>query len=185
MQDLLDKTVRASKTCLSGALENPKHCAVSSQGHVQAKNTRKENKGWLQACGRSFEDMVQHLSQFARQDAFGQGTISEKESQQPLVAPTLPTSPGSSSKRLSRAEAAKALDSTGGVKESGGQLWFGDCFCQPCQCAWVKLRRKNTLGRRNQSSLVSQILRPCCSCGNNVCRPLWLSVAKFSAIEAA
>ena len=64
------------------------------------------------------------------------------ESSKPRAVPTLPTSSASSSRRLTKEEAAKAL----GLKwcrRNCDELWFGGCFWQPCQCAWVQLRKKH------------------------------------------
>ena len=51
-------------------------------------------------------------------------------------------------------------------------LWFGGCFWQPCQWAWVQLRKKHR-SRSCYFFSCSQIPRPCCPGGHYASRWPW------------
>ena len=102
---------------------------------------------------------------------------SDKESsQRPMVVPTLPTSSASSSKRLSKAEAAKALGLTSVVEEIGVSCGLEAASVSPAsvhgssseESCWLfscGLLDCHLLGGLNQASFASQISRPCCPVG--------------------
>ena len=64
-------------------------------------------------------DALKKWSSTCRTPSRSPDSMPVESSQQPMVVPTLPLSSASSSKRLSRAEAAKALGLTSDVEESG------------------------------------------------------------------
>ena len=123
LKDLLDKTARVSKTSLCEALvaanegndpQDSKHFAgriveAVSAGRQMSKSMttgKKTSVGFkIVAPSRSPESMPVEKN-------------FDNEPLQPRAVPTLPTSSASSSRRLTREEAAKALGLTSGVEET-------------------------------------------------------------------
>ena len=140
LKDLLDKTAHVSKNSLCEALvaanegndpQDSKHFAGRIVEAVSAGRQLSKSMTSGKKTSVGLKVVVDALKKWSTTRTPSRSPDSmpieknfEKEASPPRAVPTLPTSSASSSKRLSKEEVARSLG-----------------LCQPCQCAWVQLRR--------------------------------------------